>query len=74
MGQEHGFERNYGNKLSLLNKNQTRTKYYLRLEVADKTGVLAKVASILGDCGISIEKMLQKPLGNQKSNLFSSNL
>lgn len=67
-----GFERNYGNKLSLLNKNQTRTKYYLRLEVADKTGVLAKVASILGDCGISIEKMLQKPLGNQKSNLLLS--
>lgn len=67
-----GFERSYGNKLSLQNKEEIKTKYYLRLEVADKTGVLAKVASILGECGISIEKMLQKPLGNQKSNLLLS--
>ncbi|AXH08526.1 homoserine dehydrogenase [Malaciobacter halophilus] len=67
-----GFERSYGNKLSLQNKKEIKTKYYLRLEVADKTGVLAKVASILGECGISIEKMLQKPLGNQKSNLLLS--
>ncbi|RXJ98074.1 homoserine dehydrogenase [Arcobacter sp. CECT 8986] len=65
-----GFEEDYGEKLSLLPKDEIRTKYYLRLEVADKTGVLAKISTILGNCGISIEKMLQKPIGNQKANLL----
>ncbi|RXJ93732.1 homoserine dehydrogenase [Malaciobacter molluscorum] len=65
-----GFEEDYGEKLSLLSKDEIRTKYYLRLEVADKTGVLAKISTILGNCGISIEKMLQKPIGNEKANLL----
>ncbi len=33
--------------------------YYLRLELADKPGALAKVASVLGDAGISIDRMRQ---------------
>ena len=35
--------------------NQIKTKYYLRLEVVDKTGTLAKVANPFGDNDISIE-------------------
>ena len=35
-------------------------KYYLRLMVADKPGVFAKIASILGEYKISISAVLQK--------------
>ncbi|MBB1498201.1 homoserine dehydrogenase [Paracoccus sp. MC1862] len=33
--------------------------YYLRLTLADKPGALAKVASVLGEAGISIDRMRQ---------------
>ena len=33
--------------------------YYLRMELADKPGALAKVATLLGDAGISIDRMRQ---------------
>jgi len=33
--------------------------YYLRLTLADKPGALAKVATLLGDAGISIDRMRQ---------------
>ena len=33
--------------------------YYLRLTLADKPGALAKVAAVLGDAGISIDRMRQ---------------
>jgi len=36
------------------------TAYYLRMQVTDKPGVMADVARILGDAGISIEAILQK--------------
>lgn len=33
--------------------------YYIRLELQDKPGALAKVAAVLGDAGISIDRMRQ---------------
>ncbi|MDQ7262829.1 homoserine dehydrogenase [Paracoccus sp. PS-1] len=33
--------------------------YYIRLQLTDKPGALAKVASVLGDSGISIDRMRQ---------------
>lgn len=36
------------------------TSYYLRLRVADQTGVLAMVTGILADAGISIDAVLQR--------------
>ena len=33
--------------------------YYLRLELQDKPGALAKIATVLGDAGISIDRMRQ---------------
>lgn len=33
--------------------------YYLRMELEDKPGALAKVATVLGDCGVSIDRMRQ---------------
>jgi len=39
---------------------EVTTSYYLRMRVADETGVLADVARILADMSISIDAMLQK--------------
>ncbi len=36
------------------------TKYYLRLNVADRPGVFAQIARVLGDGEISIASVLQK--------------
>lgn len=57
-----GFESHHGEDLKLMAKEDVETKYYIRLRIEDKVGVLAKVANILGDKNISIEKMVQKPL------------
>ncbi len=34
--------------------------YYIRLELADSPGTLAQVAKVLGDCGVSIDRMRQQ--------------
>ena len=65
-----GFENQPGEKITLMSKDNIKTKYYLRLEVADKSGTLAKIATILGNNSISIEAMLQKPLKNGSANLL----
>ena len=65
-----GFENQPGEKLTLMAKENISTKYYLRLEIADKSGTLAKIATILGNNSISIEAMLQKPLKNETANLL----
>lgn len=39
---------------------ELETKYYLRLNVADRPGVLAQIASVLGDLNISIASVIQK--------------
>ena len=40
--------------------SELRTKYYVRLTAADRAGVLASIASVFADGGISIESALQK--------------
>ncbi|MCT7548023.1 homoserine dehydrogenase [Aliarcobacter butzleri] len=65
-----GFEKQPGEKITLMPKENIQTKYYLRLEVADKSGTLAKVATIFGNNSISIENMMQKPLKDLKANLL----
>ncbi len=40
-------------------KSAAPAPYYLRMELEDRPGALAKVASILGDSGISIDRMRQ---------------
>jgi len=40
---------------------EVETAYYLRLLARDRPGVLAEVARLLGDEGISIEAIIQKP-------------
>jgi homoserine dehydrogenase len=56
-----GYKKGLESGLTLLPKEEIVTQYYLRLEVDDKSGVLATITSALGEFGISIEAMLQKP-------------
>ncbi len=44
----------------LLPMGQVETAHYLRIQAADRPGVLAKVANIFGERNISIEAVLQK--------------
>jgi homoserine dehydrogenase len=40
---------------------QVRTSFYLRLQVADQAGVLARITGILAERAISIDALLQRP-------------
>ena len=44
----------------ILAMDDVETAYYLRMTAVDRPGVVAAVAGILGDAGISIEAMQQK--------------
>ena len=46
--------------MPVLPMSEVVTSYYLRLNVADEAGVLAKVTGILAEAGISIDAMLQR--------------
>lgn len=49
--------------------DETVTGYYLRIQVQEKTGVLAKIATILGDLNISIDAILQKDAHGVQGNV-----
>ena len=46
--------------LRVLPMEEVETCYYIRLTAADQPGVLAQVARIMGDLGISIDSVIQK--------------
>ena len=54
------FQPNAMSNLPVLPMSEVVTSYYLRLRVADETGVLAKVTGILAEAGISIDAVLQR--------------
>ncbi|NLK65929.1 MAG: homoserine dehydrogenase [Campylobacteraceae bacterium] len=66
-----GYNKELSN-IELLPIKDIRTKYYLRVKVEDKKGVLAKIANVMSENNISIDSFLQKPrLKDEKySTLF----
>lgn len=50
----------------LKNDSQKLSKYFLRIVVADKRGVLAQITQLLADKNISLEQVIQKPYDNGK--------
>ena len=54
------FQPNAMSDIGILPIEEVVTSYYLRMLVADQTGVLADVTRILADSAISIDAMLQK--------------
>jgi homoserine dehydrogenase len=67
-----GFTKPLESGLKLASPDDIETKYYLRLHVEDKSGILAKVATIFGEKNISIENMVQKPYDDVSANLLLS--
>ncbi len=49
-----------GRSLSVKTIDDLESRYYLRLTVADRPGVLAQISKILGDGGISLASVIQK--------------
>ncbi len=56
-----GFKKPLEGALELLSQDDIYTKYYIRIKVVDRAGVLAKIAGVFGDFKISIESLMQKP-------------
>jgi homoserine dehydrogenase len=54
------FQPNAMSNLPVMPMGDVVTSYYLRLRVADETGVLAKVTGILAEADISIDAVLQR--------------
>lgn len=68
-----GFDRPMeGSQLTLKPIDEIESKYYLRINVSDKAGVLAKITKIFEDNDISVETMLQRPAKNESANLLIS--
>jgi len=57
--------------LPILPVGEVETAYYLRMQAADRPGVLAEVTRIIGAAGISIEAILQKePVGDSDATII----
>jgi homoserine dehydrogenase len=61
------FQPNELSNVPILPITQVETAYYLRLSVEDKVGVMAQIAGILAEEGISIEAIQQKEADNAKT-------
>jgi len=59
-------------KVRLKTSDEIETKYYLRIAVNDKLGVLEKIANTLAKNNISVESFLQKPKNGYVKLLFST--
>ncbi len=56
-----GFKKPFNSEnLTLAEKDDIESEYYIRMSVADEPGVLAKIATILGENDISIDTFLQR--------------
>jgi homoserine dehydrogenase len=57
-------------KLKLKERGEIESKYYLRIPVLDKAGVLAEISRVFGDLDISIEALLQKNIDSSSANIL----
>jgi homoserine dehydrogenase len=67
-----GFNRAMEGELTLKPTQDINSKYYLRINVSDKAGVLAKITKIFEENNISVETMLQRPTTADSANLLIS--
>lgn len=51
---------NYKTKPEMLNIDDLKFKYYIRFNVVDRAGVLARISGVLGKYDISIQSVIQK--------------
>lgn len=67
-----GFNHPLEEGLTLKDSGNIRSKYYLRLRISDKPGMLAKITQLFADHTISVEAMLQRPYEEQCAHLLFS--
>jgi len=67
-----GFDKPLEHGLTLKNRDEITSKYYLRFSVLDKPGVLAEITKLFGEHDISIETILQRPSATESVNLLLS--
>ena len=67
-----GFDKPLEGKLTLKSTDDINSKYYLRVNVSDRAGVLAKIMKIFEEHNISVETMLQRPASTNSANLLIS--
>ncbi len=68
-----GFKKPFASEnLTLSQKDEIVSEYYLRMSVEDKPGVLAKIATILGENSISIDTFLQRSTKKESATLLCS--
>lgn len=67
-----GFDRPMEGKLTLKEAGNIESKYYLRISVSDKIGVLARITKIFEENSISIEAILQRQASSDSANLLIS--
>ena len=56
-------------KIPIKRVENTRSRYFIRMQVEDKPGVLATIASIFGNNSVSIEQVIQKDKINNDAEL-----
>ena len=54
--------------ISMADANHTVDRYYLRMQVIDKPGVMAEITGILGNNGVSIASIIQHKRENGSSS------
>jgi homoserine dehydrogenase len=52
-----------------LSIEELRTRYYLRLQVADRPGVLAAIATVFGEEGVSLASVLQMDASGEAAEI-----
>jgi len=67
-----GFDKPLEGKLTLKATQDINSKYYLRINVNDRAGVLARITKVFEDNNISVETMLQRPASTSFANLLIS--
>lgn len=67
-----GFDKPLEGELHLKAIDEICSKYYLRINVSDKAGVLAKIMKMFEENNISVETMLQRPASKESANLLIS--
>jgi homoserine dehydrogenase len=65
-----GFNHPLEEGLRLKNSEDIRSKYYLRLRVLDKPGILAQITRLFADYFISIEAVIQRPYESECAHLL----
>jgi homoserine dehydrogenase len=65
-----GFNHPLEEGLRLKNRDNIQSKYYLRLRISDKPGILAKITQLFADHTISIEAVIQRPSETECAHLL----